>query len=51
MKENKPSTIKVVITIKINTGRRVLILRGSYLYNLNNELPDLKGVGILWGLR
>lgn len=36
---------------KINTGRRVLILRGSYLYNLNNELPDLKGVGILWGLR
>lgn len=36
---------------KINTGRNVLILRGSYLYNLNNELPDLKGIGVLWAIR
>lgn len=36
---------------KINTGRRVLILRGSYLYNLNSELPDMKGVGILWAIK
>lgn len=36
---------------KINTGRRAIIIRGSYLYNLNNELPDLKGIGVLWGIR
>lgn len=37
--------------IKLKLGSRAFILRGSYLYNLNNEVPDLKGIGVLWGGR
>lgn len=37
--------------IKLRMNNSVIILRGSFLYNLNREVPNLKGIGILWGIR
>lgn len=37
--------------VKLKFNNSVIILRGSYLYNLNSQVPDLKGIGILWGSR
>jgi hypothetical protein len=36
--------------LKFNIGQRGIMLRGSYLYNLNKQLPDLKAIGLLWRL-
>jgi hypothetical protein len=36
--------------LKFQFGQRAIIFRGSFLYNFNPDLANLKAIGVLWAL-